>query len=236
MARTQASAPHAGRAGYEQAAATASQGLQAQRLVEALKHAFALRAQLGDPGDCSGGPGPACFLNLTSLLSDMLSPSFAASLRCGALPVFDVSYYLTQWQVGGWAQGGLSWGGQARRPLAAQAGRCRLVLERLGKLGQPVAAGAAGYSPLTVLQAETAVKACCMHPRAWRQGGSCSSTGAAIPAQGVHSLYFTHTGHAQQRPALIGAGTLRWSPHPQCSGVWRSDLSPESSGRPAAGT
>ena len=69
------------RAGYEQAVGTASQGLQAHRMVEALKHAFALRARLGDPGDCSAGPGPACFLNLTSLLGDMLSSSFAATLR-----------------------------------------------------------------------------------------------------------------------------------------------------------
>ena len=69
-------------AGYP-AADSLALGLQTHRLAEAMKHAFALRASLGDPGDCSGDAEPAgCFLNLTSILGDLLSTSFAAELRC----------------------------------------------------------------------------------------------------------------------------------------------------------
>ena len=57
-------------------------GLREHRLLEAVKHAFAVRGSLGDPGDCSGSPGAACLTNLTSVLGDLLSPTFAAGLRC----------------------------------------------------------------------------------------------------------------------------------------------------------
>ena len=70
---------HRGRthAGYQLPPSFAG-ALGAHRLVEALKHAFALRQALGDPGTCPG----TCFLNVTSMLDDMLSSAFAASLRC----------------------------------------------------------------------------------------------------------------------------------------------------------
>lgn len=41
------------------------------RLIEALKHMFAIRMNLGDPK----------FINTTKYESDMLSPTFAAKLR-----------------------------------------------------------------------------------------------------------------------------------------------------------
>jgi gamma-glutamyltranspeptidase/glutathione hydrolase/leukotriene-C4 hydrolase len=51
--------------------------LAAHHIVEAMKSAFALRMHLGDPGPNNQ------FLDLTALVSDMLSPSFADSLRAG---------------------------------------------------------------------------------------------------------------------------------------------------------
>jgi gamma-glutamyltranspeptidase/glutathione hydrolase/leukotriene-C4 hydrolase len=45
------------------------------RLTEALKHAFAMRMNLGDPETAGGLP------NLTSAMADMLSPEFNARLR-----------------------------------------------------------------------------------------------------------------------------------------------------------
>ena len=68
-----------------------TQGLQAHRLVEALKHAFALRHNFGDPGTC---PPPAdsaadtCFGDLTALLADMMSPEFAVTLRLATFCAF----------------------------------------------------------------------------------------------------------------------------------------------------
>ena len=51
--------------------------LGTHRIVEAMKHAFALRMNLGDPG-----PDPAApYVNVTEVLDAMLSPEFAASLR-----------------------------------------------------------------------------------------------------------------------------------------------------------
>ena len=77
-------------AGYQQPISSFSGGTGLQRVVEALKHAFALRLRMGDPGTCGGGAlagtpaGDAahCYLDLKSLLDDLLSPDFAASLRC----------------------------------------------------------------------------------------------------------------------------------------------------------
>ena len=63
-----------------------AQGLREHWLAEALKHAFAVRASLGDPGDCTGGPGPACFVNQTAVLDDLLSATFAAELRYPPIP------------------------------------------------------------------------------------------------------------------------------------------------------
>lgn len=45
--------------------------LGTHRLIEALKHAFAVRMNLGDPG----------FVNVTAVLSDMLSQKFAGKLK-----------------------------------------------------------------------------------------------------------------------------------------------------------
>ena len=70
-------------AGYELPLSFAG-GLGAHRLVESMKHAFALRQGLGDPGICPGAA--TCFLNLTDMLDDMLSPAFAASLRSSPAP------------------------------------------------------------------------------------------------------------------------------------------------------
>ena len=62
-----------------------SPGIASHRLVEAMKTGFALRTHLGDPGSCTNAS--SCFLNLTSLLSDALSPEFASSLRCASPPL-----------------------------------------------------------------------------------------------------------------------------------------------------
>ena len=62
-----------------------SPGIASHRLVEAMKTGFALRTHLGDPGSCTNAS--SCFLNLTSLLSDALSPEFASSLRSASPPV-----------------------------------------------------------------------------------------------------------------------------------------------------
>lgn len=48
-----------------------SEALAVHREIEALKHAFAVRMNLGDPD----------FVNVTEVLSDMLSPKFAAELQ-----------------------------------------------------------------------------------------------------------------------------------------------------------
>lgn len=45
--------------------------LGVHRLVEALKHAFAIRMNLGDPD----------FVDVTKVVSDMLSPEFAKDLK-----------------------------------------------------------------------------------------------------------------------------------------------------------
>lgn len=50
-------------------------GQGSHHLVEAMKNAFAMRMQLGDPG-----PGNS-FLNLDAVLADMLSTQFASQLR-----------------------------------------------------------------------------------------------------------------------------------------------------------
>ncbi|KAK9813827.1 hypothetical protein WJX73_000384 [Symbiochloris irregularis] len=69
-------------AGYETPWAF-TEGLGQHRMVEALKHAFAFRQNMGDPGTCPppvNGPGQ-CYRDLAPLLTDMLSPTYAASLR-----------------------------------------------------------------------------------------------------------------------------------------------------------
>ncbi|CAA0814302.1 Gamma-glutamyltranspeptidase 3 [Striga hermonthica] len=59
------------------------------RLIEALKHMFALRMDLGDPD----------FVNVTKTVSNMLSPSFARSIREKILDntTFPPEYYLPRW-------------------------------------------------------------------------------------------------------------------------------------------
>lgn len=59
------------------------------RTIEAFKHMFALRMNLGDPE----------FVNITNVLSDMLSPKFAAELRKTIYDnmTFDPSYYGVTW-------------------------------------------------------------------------------------------------------------------------------------------
>ena len=42
-----------------------------------MKHAFALRMNLGDPGPDAAAP----YVNVTDVLAAMLDPAFAASLR-----------------------------------------------------------------------------------------------------------------------------------------------------------
>ena len=54
--------------------------LGAHRTVEAMKHAFALRMNLGDPGPNRTQP----FVNVTDVLAATLSRPFAESLRCGS--------------------------------------------------------------------------------------------------------------------------------------------------------
>ncbi|KAJ7973751.1 Gamma-glutamyltranspeptidase [Quillaja saponaria] len=59
------------------------------RLIEALKHMFAVRMNLGDPD----------FVNITKYISDMLSPSFAKQIRQKILDntTFPPEYYLHRW-------------------------------------------------------------------------------------------------------------------------------------------
>ena len=64
--------------GYAQPLASVGD-LAAHRILEAMKNAFAMRMGLGDPGPCTSPDN--CFLNVTALLADMLSPSYAATLR-----------------------------------------------------------------------------------------------------------------------------------------------------------
>lgn len=58
-------------AGYREGDKVASEAVDLHRTVEAFKHCYAVRTQLGDPD----------FVNVTDVLVDMLSPSFAAELR-----------------------------------------------------------------------------------------------------------------------------------------------------------
>ncbi|PKA56384.1 Gamma-glutamyltranspeptidase 3 [Apostasia shenzhenica] len=59
------------------------------RLIEAFKHMFALRMNLGDPD----------FVDIAEYVSDMLSPAFADEIRKKIFDntTFDPSYYLPQW-------------------------------------------------------------------------------------------------------------------------------------------
>ncbi|CAN6466000.1 unnamed protein product [Victoria cruziana] len=63
--------------------------LGVHRLIEALKHMFAIRMNLGDPD----------FVNVTSYQHDMLSPEFAAQLRKKILDntTFAPNYYMPKW-------------------------------------------------------------------------------------------------------------------------------------------
>lgn len=54
----------------------AAQQLWTYRALEALKHGFALRMHLGDPGTPK-----APFLNLTRVMADLRDPAFADTLR-----------------------------------------------------------------------------------------------------------------------------------------------------------
>jgi gamma-glutamyltranspeptidase/glutathione hydrolase/leukotriene-C4 hydrolase len=67
-------------AGYEAPLAGAG-GAGVHRLVEATKHAFALRSWLGDPGP---DPGAGWVPRLGAVLADMGSQRFADGLRCAA--------------------------------------------------------------------------------------------------------------------------------------------------------
>ncbi len=84
-------------AGYEEPLAGAG-ALGAHRLVEAAKHAFALRGWLGDPGpDAAAGWVP----RLDEVLADAASPAYAAGLRAatrdgGVLPL---SAYGGRWSA-----------------------------------------------------------------------------------------------------------------------------------------
>lgn len=54
---------------------------------QVMKNAFAMRSNLGDPGVCKPGdvPGSAdnqCFQDLSDLLTAMLSPAYADTLKC----------------------------------------------------------------------------------------------------------------------------------------------------------
>uniref|UniRef100_A0A2P2JYS8 Glutathione hydrolase n=1 Tax=Rhizophora mucronata TaxID=61149 RepID=A0A2P2JYS8_RHIMU len=59
------------------------------RLIEALKHMFAIRMNLGDPD----------FVNVTRYISDMLSPSYANKIREKILDntTFPSEYYMNRW-------------------------------------------------------------------------------------------------------------------------------------------
>ncbi|XP_054804936.1 glutathione hydrolase 3 [Prosopis cineraria] len=63
--------------------------LGVHRLIEALKHTFAVRMNLGDPE----------FENITSTVSDMLSPSFAKKIQQKILDntTFPPEYYMNRW-------------------------------------------------------------------------------------------------------------------------------------------
>ncbi|KAK4280969.1 hypothetical protein QN277_012519 [Acacia crassicarpa] len=63
--------------------------LGAHRLIEALKHTYAVRMNLGDPD----------FANITSTVSDMLSPSFAKKIQEKILDntTFPPEYYMNRW-------------------------------------------------------------------------------------------------------------------------------------------
>lgn len=54
--------------------------------MQVMKNAFAMRSNLGDPGVCKAGdiPGSAdtqCFQDLSKLLTAMLSPAYADTLK-----------------------------------------------------------------------------------------------------------------------------------------------------------
>lgn len=57
--------------------------------VQAMKHAFAMRSNLGDPGVCGANAVPgvgSCIQDMQPILTDMVSPIYAENLRCD-LPV-----------------------------------------------------------------------------------------------------------------------------------------------------
>lgn len=60
-------------------------------MVEALKHMFAIRMNLGDPH----------FVNINNYTSDMLSPSFADKIRQKILDntTFSPDYYLNRYKL-----------------------------------------------------------------------------------------------------------------------------------------
>ncbi|CAA7020570.1 unnamed protein product [Microthlaspi erraticum] len=66
-----------------------SGSLGVHRLIEALKHAFAVRMNLGDPD----------FVNVSKVVSDMLSPKFAQDLKkkINDEKTFDTKYYGGRW-------------------------------------------------------------------------------------------------------------------------------------------
>jgi hypothetical protein len=70
--------------------ATKIDGVNVLGHLQAMKHAFAMRSNLGDPGVCPAnsvhGEG-YCFHDMQPILSDMLSAVYAEKLRC-CLPCF----------------------------------------------------------------------------------------------------------------------------------------------------
>ncbi|CAL8460578.1 g107 [Coccomyxa elongata] len=78
------------------------------RLVEVMKNAFAMRSNLGDPGICKPGdvPGSAdseCFQDLSDLLTAMLSPAYADTLKSRIMDNGTLSYteYGGEWTIAG---------------------------------------------------------------------------------------------------------------------------------------
>ncbi|KAK9908735.1 hypothetical protein WJX75_002081 [Coccomyxa subellipsoidea] len=78
------------------------------RIVEVMKNAFAMRSNLGDPGICKpgdvpGAAGSTCFQDLQDLLTAMLSPAYAETLKSHIMDNGTQAYtaYGGEWTVAG---------------------------------------------------------------------------------------------------------------------------------------